>query len=84
MDEWQPARLKSFHSMNTPEAGAYLEKGDISLIESAVVKYRPVPRRYDIAYCRREADCPDGTRFFEVILPSGEIAIACEHELLAD
>lgn len=82
--EWQPARLRRFHGQNSPERGKYRNDKEFKEIEATIVMARPYSRLGSLEYLRMECDCPDGKSFYDVIVPSGRMAIVCEHEILTD
>jgi hypothetical protein len=87
MDEWQPARLIDVHTRVEEFADEYIEESAISDLLHKTVFVRPLTNlnSFEISHLRRECDCPNGERFYEVrrdSLPGGDVV--CEHECLTD
>jgi hypothetical protein len=73
------------HVNATPEFGSYKEKEELDSLQATVVQVRPYTGSDSIDWLRKQSDCPNGERFFDVKLPrQTELAVACEHEVLTD
>ena len=88
MEQWQPARLRTFHGI--ANIGEPISDEDLSILLGRVVMVREA-KPSELALREYRADGCDGTRFFEIHPDSvkgtahrGSIVFVCEHEILTD
>jgi hypothetical protein len=90
MSDWQPARFKMVHDRNKIMRVTPKVRRQIKDAERRIFRCQPCTPQPQVLVTASKLEC-DATRFYFLHpqdtagLPhSGEIAVACEHEVLTD